>query len=163
MKPQTQAHRLSQISLELMQLCDRGFHSTERDVALLKINRHCYSAALQGSRESSFSFVVAGKQFTFAIVRKAPGLWVASEGAAVLALSLDALVRHGDVPVTLSLHLPDVGTGGDAVSREDLRGFIEATVTVGIVQLGFHSLCCCEVGGDSKERTDCVQIQQQKS
>lgn len=158
-KPQTQAHWLSQCSLELMQLYDRGLDSTEYDVAVLEINHHCYQAALQGSRDNSFSFIMVGKQLAFAIVRKAPGLCVVSKGAAVLPLPLDALIGHGDVPVSLSLHHPDVGTSGEARGGEDLRGFIEAAVTVGIVQLSFHSLYCLEVSRDSKERTGCVRIQ----
>lgn len=146
-----------------MQQCDPGLHSTECDVALLKINHHCYSAALQVSRDNRFFSIVVGDQLAIPIVRKAPGLWVVSKGTVVLALSLDALVGHGDVPVSLSLHLPDVGTSGKAPGGEDLRGFIEAAVTVRIVQLGFHSLCCLEVSGDSKERTGCVHIQHEYS
>lgn len=146
-----------------MQMCDCRLHSAECNVAFLKINHHCYSVALQGPRESSFSFIMVGRQLAFAIVGKAPGRCVVSEGAAELAPTLDGLVGHGDVPVSLSLHHPDVGTSGEALGGEDLRGFIEAAVTVGIVQLGFHSLYCLEVSRESKERTHCAQIQHENS
>lgn len=69
-KPQTKAQRFSQFSLELVQLGDKvGIHSTERDVAFLKVKRHHYSFALQAFRENVFSFIVVGKHLAFAIVR----------------------------------------------------------------------------------------------
>lgn len=146
-----------------MQPCDRGRHGRECDVSFLDINHHCYSVALQDSRENFFSSIMVGDQHALAIVHKAPGLRVVSEGADGLASVFDALVGHGDVPVALSLHLPDVGTSGKALGREDLRGFSEALVTAGIAYLGFHSLCGAEVIGDSEEITGCVQVQHESS
>lgn len=163
MKPQTQTHWLTQFSLEFMQLCDGGIYSTEWDAALLEINHHCYSAALQGTRYRSFGFVMAGKQVPFAFVHKTPGLCVVSEGAGFLALSLDALVGYSNVPVPLSLHLPDMDTRGEALEGEDLRGFIETAVTVGIIQLCVHSLSCFEISRHSKNVIDSVEVQHESS
>lgn len=139
-----------------MQPCDAGLHRTECDVSFLDINHHCYTVPLQGSRENSFSSLVVGKQLALAVVREAPGQCVVSEGAAGLGLMFDALVGHGDVPVTLDLHLPDVGTRGETPGGEDLRGFIEAALTAGIAHPCFHPLCCSEVSGESEEITGCV-------
>lgn len=157
-KPETQAHWLGQFSFKLVQPCDRGLHGTECDVAFPKINHHSYAGALQGRRDNFFFSIVVGQQLAFAIVREAPRQRVFPKGA-VVVLALDALVGHGDVPVSLGLHLPDVGASGEAPLGEDLRGFFKAAFTAGIVQPGFHSLCCSEVSGDSKEWTGCVHVQ----
>lgn len=89
---------------------------------------------------------------------QAPGLGVVSEGAAAFAFAFDALIGHSDVPVSLGLNLPCVGTGGEALSGEDLWGFVEAGCPAGVIQLALHSLCCLLVGGESKERTGSVQV-----
>lgn len=128
-----------------MQLCDRGPHRTKRDVPSLDINHHRYPVALQGSRENLLHLVMVGTQFSIAIVRDAPGVRVVPEGAAGLAPVLNAPVGHGNVPVTLHLHLPDVSTSGEAPGGEDLWGIGEAHVFMGVADLGCHPLCCLEV------------------
>lgn len=131
-----------------MQPCDRGPHRTKRDVSSLDINHHRYPVALQGSRENLLRPVVVGTQFAMAVARDAPGVRVVPEGAAGLARAVNAPVGHGNVPVTLNLHLPDVSTSGEAPGGEDLRGIGEAHVFMGVADLGCHPLCCLEVIGD---------------
>lgn len=162
---ETQAHRLRQLGLELVEPCGRGLHGGKRDVSSLDVNRHGDLFYLQVFREGCLLVVVLDTHVPVALVCETPRLAVSPKDAfiLVLVLEVEALVGHGDVPGTLRQHLPGVDAHGEAVNGQHLRGFGEACGFTGVVHPGGHSFHCFQVVRDSEVLVHSLLIQPAKS